>query len=152
VSASISAVGLSKRYAISGAPGGWIDALKDATFEIAEGEAVGLIGRNGAGKSTLLRILSRVTRPSAGHADVFGTVGALLEVGTGFHPELSGRENAYLSGAILGSRSARSPPGSTRSSLSRRSRHSSTRRSNGTQAGCTPALASPSLPTCGLRS
>jgi lipopolysaccharide transport system ATP-binding protein len=84
------------------APGGWLDALRDVSFEIQQGEAVGLIGRNGAGKSTLLRILSRVTRPSDGYADVAGTVGALLEVGTGFHPELTGRENAFLSGAILG--------------------------------------------------
>jgi len=72
------------------------------SFVIDEGEAVGLIGRNGAGKSTLLKLLTRVTRPSAGHADLYGRVGALLEVGTGFHPELTGRENAFLSGAILG--------------------------------------------------
>ena len=102
MSAAISAVGLSKRYAMPSAPGGWLDALTDVSFEIEQGEAVGLIGRNGAGKSTLLRILSRVTRPTAGYADVAGTVGALLEVGTGFHPELTGRENTYLSGAILG--------------------------------------------------
>jgi lipopolysaccharide transport system ATP-binding protein len=82
--------------------GTWIDAVADLSFTIDHGEAVGLIGRNGAGKSTLLKLLSRVTRPTAGHADVYGRVGALLEVGTGFHPELTGRENTFLSGAILG--------------------------------------------------
>lgn len=82
--------------------GPWIDALDDVSFGIQAGEAVGLIGPNGAGKSTLLKILSRVTRPTAGYADVYGRVGALLEVGTGFHPELTGRENVFLSGAVLG--------------------------------------------------
>src|SRR5581483_6395779 len=81
-------------------------ALKDVSFEIAPGEIVGVIGRNGAGKSTLLKILSRVTRPTKGCADVYGHVGSLLEVGTGFHPELSGRENVYLNGAILGMKRA----------------------------------------------
>src|SRR6266446_4198166 len=77
-------------------------ALNDVSLEVMEGEVLGLIGRNGSGKSTLLKILSRITRPTSGWAEIHGRVGSLLEVGTGFHPELTGRENAYLSGAILG--------------------------------------------------
>jgi lipopolysaccharide transport system ATP-binding protein len=77
-------------------------ALDDVSFEIKQGEAVGIIGRNGAGKSTLLKILSRITKPTRGRVDLYGRVASLLEVGTGFHSELSGRDNIYLNGAILG--------------------------------------------------
>jgi lipopolysaccharide transport system ATP-binding protein len=81
-------------------------ALKDVGFEIKRGESVGLIGRNGSGKSTLLKVLSRITEPTRGYGDLYGRVGSLLEVGTGFHHELTGRENTYLNGAILGMRRA----------------------------------------------
>ena len=77
-------------------------ALKNVSFEVEEGEVVGIIGRNGAGKSTLLKLLSRITYPTSGRIRVRGKVSSLLEVGTGFHEELTGRENIYLNGSILG--------------------------------------------------
>lgn len=86
----------------SARPSDTIWALKDVCFEVKQGEVLGIIGRNGAGKSTLLKILSRITQPTEGQADLYGRVGSLLEVGTGFHAELTGRENVYLNGAILG--------------------------------------------------
>src|SRR5262249_18084586 len=77
-------------------------ALKDASFEVKPGEVVGIIGRNGAGKSTLLKLLSRITEPTSGRIQLRGRVASLLEIGIGFHPELTGRENVFLNGAILG--------------------------------------------------
>jgi lipopolysaccharide transport system ATP-binding protein len=91
-----------RQSAESSSGNGIIWALKDVGFEVYPGEVVGFIGRNGAGKSTLLKVLSRITAPTEGRVELHGRVGSLLEVGTGFHPELSGRENVYLNGAILG--------------------------------------------------
>jgi lipopolysaccharide transport system ATP-binding protein len=130
VSTAIEVEGLGKRYALAGVPERYQTlretimgmarapwerrqkpavpasfwALHGVSFSVSTGEVVGIIGRNGAGKTTLLRILSRITKPTAGRARLRGRVGALLEVGTGFHPELTGRENVYLNGAILGLR------------------------------------------------
>jgi lipopolysaccharide transport system ATP-binding protein len=87
-----------------GEPDDRIWALRNVTFDVRHGEVVGIIGCNGAGKSTLLKILSKITEPTEGFADIYGRVASLLEVGTGFHPELTGRENVYLNGAILGMR------------------------------------------------
>ena len=85
-------------------PEEWLWALRNVSFEVKRGELVGVIGRNGAGKSTLLKVMSRITAPTEGYADITGRVGSLLEVGTRFHPQLSGRENIFLNGAILGMR------------------------------------------------
>ncbi|MGZ4418104.1 MAG: ABC transporter ATP-binding protein [Gaiellaceae bacterium] len=104
VSTAVSTAMRFRGAAVSEADQRWFWALKDLSFEIQAGETVGVIGVNGAGKTTILKILSRVTKPTAGWAETRGRVGSLLDVGTGFHPELTGRENVYLAGAILGMR------------------------------------------------
>jgi len=103
---------VSSQSPVSGPPssvpshGNFLWALKDVSFEVKSGEAVGIIGRNGSGKSTLLKILSRITAPTEGRVEICGRVGSLLEVGTGFHPELTGRENIHLNGAVIGMKKA----------------------------------------------
>jgi energy-coupling factor transporter ATP-binding protein EcfA2 len=123
----------SERSSLNSQPSDRIWVIKGISFEVKHGEVVGVIGRNGTGKNTLLKILSRITEPTEGRAEIYGRIGSLLEVGTGFHPELTGRENIFLNGAILGMRSRKSL---TRCWSSQRLKILSTHRSSTTRAGC----------------
>jgi lipopolysaccharide transport system ATP-binding protein len=122
-------------------------ALNGVDFDINKGEVVGIIGRNGAGKSTLLKILSRITTPARGKIDLYGRVGSLLEVGTGFHPELTGRENIYLNGGILGMRKKEIDRQFDEIVDFAAVENSSIRRSNATAAACMSGSRSPSRHT-----
>ena len=129
---------VSKEYRLSGARGAsrfW--ALRDVSLDVEPGMSVGVIGRNGAGKSTLFKLLSGITAPTRGRIVLNGHVAALIEVGSGFHPELTGRENVFLSGSLLGMRRKRDRRQARRaSSSSPASSGSSTRRSSGIRRAC----------------
>ena len=109
-------------------PDAVFEALKGVSFDVAAGTTFGIIGRNGSGKSTMLKLIAGIGKPTSGAVRVDGRVSALIELGAGFHPEISGRENVFINGMMLGLVGARSPAASTRSSASPSSRSSSTRR------------------------